>query len=690
MANQTTEPTGPAQPKTEGAIAKAKAAADTLTGWALLAPGEAGRALSAMSGATRAWIAIALGAVVLLSINVISSNIFRTASTDLTAGGLYSISDSTRKVLSTIGEPIDVRVYFSNKLGEAAPTYKRYFERVRALFERYADMSSGQLRVAFIEPEPFSDAEDRAVAAGLRGLRLNSTGDQGYFGLVATNSTDQQEVVEFFSPEREKYLEYDMTKLVHKLAAPKKLVVGLISSIPLLGGQSRPRFPGQQPQQFPKWTVMTQIEDFFEVRSIDLNAKKIPDDVDVVMIVQPSGLAPETAYAIDQFVLSGKAVLAFIDPVPEIGRMMKPSSGGGTLNPEMAKLLKAWGVEFDPKKVAGDVQIARRVQTADRNRPVVTEYISWLSVKPPLINQEDVVAGSVKVLNLASSGFVAPADKAATKFEPLFQTTPAAMEVDAAKFLAYRPDPVSLLRAYRAGSKALVLAARITGNVKTAFPNGKPKPAKSDDNADTKTPEKDAAKQPAAAGDAKQLKAGKLNAIVVADSDLLYDEFWVQMRELLGQRISLPIAHNAVLVVNMLENLSGGEALSGLRGRGVDERPFDVVQDIRRDAERRFRQKEDTLVKKLTDLRGKLEKVQQRTKDGALILSDVDKKAVDEFRGEMVATRKELRDVKHAMRADIDSLEGWLKFINIAGVPLAFGVGGIVMAMMRRRRRAGK
>ena len=200
------------------------------------------------------WIAIALGAVIMLSANIVSNNIFRTASADLTESGLYSISRSTREVLTTgISEPIDVRVYFSDKLGEAAPVYKRYFGRVRALFAQYENISGGKLRVSFLEPAPFSDAEDRALAAGLRGVRLNSTGDQGYFGLVATNSTDQEEVVQFFSPERERYLEYDMTKLVHKLAVPKKLVIGLMSSIPIAGGQTQPRFPGQQPQKLPKW-----------------------------------------------------------------------------------------------------------------------------------------------------------------------------------------------------------------------------------------------------------------------------------------------------------------------------------------------------------------------------------------------------------------------------------------------------
>ena len=690
-----------AKAKEQSALQKAGAAGDKLTGWALLAPGEMNRMVGGFSRTTMLWIAVALGALVLLSVNVISSKVFRTASADLTDAGLYSISKSTRRVLGNISEPIDVRIYYSNRLGEAAPVYKRYFERVRALFDEYAAMSGDKLRVSYIEPEPFSDAEDRAVAAGLRGVRLTAEGDQGFFGLVATNSTDQEEVVQFFAPERERYLEYDMTKLVHKLAVPKKLVIGIMSGLPIMGGQSRPQFPGQPPQQLPKWVIVSQIEEFFDVKTIDQRATEIPDDVDVLMLVQPHGLSSGAAYAIDQFALKGGRVMAFLDPVPDIGRMVAPASGG-PLNKELKKLLDAWGVKFDAGKVAGDLSIARRVQTGG-NPPVITEYISWLSVKGPLINTDDVISDGVAVINMASAGGISAADKATTKFVPLMQTTPTAMEIEAIRLSGPRPDPVALLREYKPGSKALVLAARVRGDIKTAFPGGQPKEV-TDAKAELKAAHggrdvlAEAKKAAAAKADKKapapksenQLKSGKLNAVIVADSDMLYDEFWVQIREMLGQRISIPVAHNATFVINTLENLSGGEALSGLRGRGVDDRPFELVDDIRRDAERQFRRKEQTLVNRLNDLQANLTKVERQTKDGNVILSDDDRKAIEKFRGEMIATRKELRDVKHAMRADIDQLEGLLKFINIAGVPLLFGLGGIAFAAFQRRRSGGR
>ena len=662
-------------------LKRAKPWASKIAGCAAIASAKVNRSIASTNKATLSWFAIGLAAIILLSTNIIVSNIFRSATADLTDGALYSISRSTRQVLANIREPIDVRIYFSDELGEAAPLYKSYFDRVRALLEQYENISSGKLRVSFIEPEPFSDAEDRAVAAGLTGVRLNASGDQGFFGLVATNSTDQQEIVQFFAPEREPYLEYDMTKLIHKLATPKKLVVGLMSGIPIDGGMSQPLFPGQPPQQLPKWLIVEQIEEFFDLKTVDMTTAKIPDDVDVLLIVQPAGMSAEAAYAVDQFALSGKSIFAFLDPVPDVGRALNPRAGGGTLDPEMAKLLTAWGVKFDPTKVAGDRSIARRVQFGTN----VTDYVTWISVNEPLIADADVISDGVKLINFSSAGFLEKADKAETKLEPLLQTTPAAMEIPAEKMLGRQPDPIALLRDYREGSKPLILAARLTGDIQTAFPDGGPKPATDGD--DEKANQDDKGEDVAESTTVtSHLKSGKLNAIIVGDTDLLYDQFWVQVREMLGQRLQLPIAHNAVFVVNALENLSGGAALAGLRGRGVDVRPFETVDNIRREAERRFRQEENRLTQKLEEVRENLAKVEQRNRDGGLTLSDEDKNAIDEFRGEMVATRQQLRNVKHQMQADIDNLEGWLKFINIAGVPILFGLGGMAFSAMRRRK----
>jgi len=663
------------------ALAAAVVAKDQAAGWLLLAPGEANRYVSRLSRRTLAWLSIGFAAVVLLSLNVITSTIFRGTVSDLTANSLFTISDSTKRVLGKLEERIDVRVYYSSRLGDASPTYKRYFGRVRALLERYMDMAGNKLRVSFIDPEPFSDAEDRAVSAGLQGVQLNTQGDKGYFGLVATNSTDNTETVAFFSPQRESYLEYDMTKLIHKLAVPKKMVVGLMSPLKIGGG-----FNMRTRQRTQPWEIVKQIGEFFDVRPVAQDVKAIDKDIDVLMIVQPHGLTEEAAFAIDQFALKGGRILAFIDPVPDVGRLSSRQVGGGTLDKEFAKLLKAWGVAFDPTKVVGDIAIARRVQTGGA-RSVVTEYVAWLGLKEKAnIDAGDVISDGVKLLHMASAGFLSRIQKAKTKFQPLLSSSNRAMAIDAKKLTGGEPDPVGLLREYKVGGTALTIGARVTGVIKTAFPNGAPKPKvkKADGGKGNKAQGATATKIGTAT---KALTTGKLNAIIIADSDFLFDQFWIQTRQLYGQSVKLPIAHNGVYVVNALENLSGGEALSGLRGRGVDSRPFETVEKIRRAAEKEFRNREKALSSKLDKLRKQLSQVQKRSSSGGLVLSDKDKAAIEKFKSELVDTRQKLRSVKHAMRADIESLEGRLKFINIAAVPLLIGFGGIAFAAFRRRRR---
>jgi ABC-type uncharacterized transport system involved in gliding motility auxiliary subunit len=638
---------------------------------------------------TMAWTGLVLAGVVFLSINLISSTAFRSVKADFTKEGLYTISEGTRKALSSIDEPIDIRVYYSNKLGEAAPSFAKNFERVRTLLEQYRSISGGKLQVSYIDPEPFSDAEDRAVAAGLRGIRLNPEGDLGYFGMVGANSTDNEETIGFFAPERERFIEYDVTKLIYTLAHPKKPTIGLVSTLPLDGGldpMMGMRGPVMQPQM-----VMQQIRDLFEVKTLGKDLKEVPADVDVLMVVQPDGLSPEAVYAIDQFALKGGRVLAFVDPVPETLRPATPMAMSTSPNrDEFNKLLKAWGVEFDGKQVAGDIQHARRVQFGGGPNNVVTEYVAWLGFDSSNLDKGDVLSAGIERLNLASSGYFTPVKGATSKLTPVLQTS-AEAEIIPAEKISPMPDAVALLREYKPGGKPLVIAARISGEVKSAYPDGRPKAEKSEEKKD----EKNASAAPSnteetkdADGKAAHRAEGKINVLVVADTDLLSDQFWVDVRDFLGQQIAMPHAHNSAFVIGALENLSGSDALLSLRGRGVVDRPFELVADIRREAERRYREKEQALTAKLKELQDQLAKLEKVGDGEAVILTEKDREAIERFRGEMLTVRRDLREVKRALREDIDRLDAWLKIANIGAVPLLLGAGAIGWAAWRRRRRS--
>jgi ABC-type uncharacterized transport system involved in gliding motility auxiliary subunit len=649
---------------------------------------------------TLAWGGLGLAAVVLLSINLISSIGLRSWQADLTQDRLFTISNGTREILKSIDEPIRAQLYFSRNLAAASPDVARYFDRVRALFEQYRNISGGKLQLSILDPEPFSDAEDKAEASGLKGLRLNAEGEVGYFGLVATNATDNQQTIPFFSPDRESFLEYDVTKLIYALENPKKRTVGLMTSLPLDGGKSPMREQATQP-----WLIMSQIREFFDVRTIDQTVKEIPSDIDVLMVAQPTKLTPEAAFAIDQYALKGGKVLAFIDPLSETAQMqLLKEQGGGRA--ELAKVLDAWGVKFEAKKVATDIRNARRVQFGGQNgEPMVTDFVAWLGLDKTDINQNDVLSAGIEQVNVASAGILSKADGATSEFSPIFETSSDAAVVGIDK-VGFGADPVALLRNYTPGGHKLVLAARLSGEAKSAFPDGAPKPAATDDKdakkaADTKDASADASKAAVATPQSKapdktakadSVKSGKINVIVVADTDILADQFWVNRRDLVGQDVIMPTAHNAAFVVGALENLSGSNALIALRGRGVKERPFTLVEDLRRSAEQKFRAKEEALEEKLKSTQDELEKIQTSgtANGGSAILSDKEQQAVEKFRGEMLNTRRELRSVKHALRQDIDNLGGWLKFANIAFVPLMLGAAAFGVSWRRTRQRRRK
>ncbi|OYW55153.1 MAG: ABC transporter [Hyphomicrobium sp. 32-62-53] len=632
--------------------------------------------LGGMSRRRMAWTGLGLGAIILLSVNLISAIAFKNVKGDLTEDRLFTISDGTREILRSIDEPITARLYFSRRLAELAPEQSRYFQRVKALFEQYRDLSSGKLQLAVLDPEPFSDAEDRAVAAGLRGVRLNTEGEVGYFGLVATNSTDATEVVPFFAPDRETFLEYDVTKLIYNLANPKKRVVGLMSGLPLDGGETETPM-GKRPQK--PWMIMSQIRELFEVRDVSQTVSSIPSGIDVLMVVQPTGLTEEAAFAIDQYALKGGKVLVFIDPVTETNQLaMLKAPGEGRRR--LAKVLVNWGVKFDSTKVAADIRHARRVQFG-REQDSVTEFVAWLGLDERNINKDDVLAAGIEVLNVASSGFLEKADGATTSVQPFLKTSTDAAIIGAEK-MGMGADPLGLLRAYTPGGKELTLAARLSGEAKTAFPNGKPaaEPEKKEgDSADT-------AKSAEAKTDTKPgadlVKSGTVNAIVVADADMLADQFWVSRQEMLGQEAVMPTAHNAALVLSALENLSGSNALIALRGRGVNERPFTWVEELRRNAERQFREKEQALEARLKSAQDELAKLQSSGASG-IVMSQKERDAMEQFRTVMLETRRELREVKRALRSDIDRLDGWLKFANIALVPLMIAFGGLGYTVLR-------
>ncbi|MGE3475863.1 MAG: Gldg family protein [Rhodospirillaceae bacterium] len=612
-------------------------------------------------------IGIAAAVVLFVAVNVVANTWLRNLRLDVTEGASYSTSAQVKPMFASIKEPIVVRVYFSEAIGRASPRHAEYFQRVRDLLQQYSELANGKIKIELYNPEPFSDVEDRAVGFGLQAVPLGQLGEVGYFGLAATNSTDDQQVIPFFNLERAQFLEYDLAKLIYSLSEPDQPKIGLLSTLPIEGAPAMPNMMGMPQQQQPRpWAVLGQIRDTFAIETLAPNITAIPADIDILMLVQPDGLSDAAAYAIDQFILRGGKALVFVDPNAESAGMGGPPGGGDKQG--INKLLTAWGVRMVDGQVVGDIEAAARVGIQAEGRPVAADYVAWLQLRAGHFDTSDAITGDLQQINLGTSGVLEKVEGATTTVTPLISTGPQSMRMPADKFLGL-PDVVTLFREFKPQNKAEILAARISGPAKSAFaeaPKAEGVPA---------TPHLSESKQP-------------IQVVVVADTDILGDRFWTQNSSFLGEQVVVPTADNANFAINALENLTGSPALSALRGRGVKSRPFELLESIRRDAEMQYRQTEQSLTGRLEELQKKVSAMQVREDgQGQAILSDEDQRTIESYRGDILATRRELREVQRALREDIDRLQGILTFVNIAVVPILFGLGLIVFATVRRRRR---
>ena len=654
-----------------------------------------------------AALALLCAVALFVGINVIADRTLRTERIDLTDQKLFTLSQGSKATLAKIDEPITVRFYFSKRLGDEIPTYGLYAQRVREMLQEYAALSRGKIRLEELNPVPFSDTEDRAVAFGLQGVPMDQGGEQVYFGLAATNSTDDQQVIPFFQPDRERFLEYDLTKLVRNLAFPKKTVVGLITSLPLEGDmmammQGMPTQPA---------IVLDQLRQLYDVRTMGGDIEKIDKDVDVLMIAHPQNLSEKTQFAIDQFVLRGGKALVFVDPHAEAqaARPSRFNPPGSPANSNLDKLFKAWGVQMVPKTIAGDAATARRVNAGTASRVQPASYLAWMSLKKANLNADDPITADLSQINVGSAGILEPIQGAKTKFEPLISTTPGfSGKIAAEKVEGPIPDIQGILRDFKRDLQPYVLAARVTGDAETAFPDGPPKPpakegekkdeAKDGDKkpADAKTADAKPADQsqaeqkPAEAKPAEdwlKKSAQPINVIVVSDTDMLDDRFWAQAQDFFGQRVVVPTANNGDFVANAVEALAGGNDLISLRSRGTGARPFEVVDDIQKAAADKYSAQERDLQDKLKATQAKIKDLRTKDQNGGVVLTSDQTKALEDFQADMLSTRKQLRDVQLALRQDIDRLKRQLEFVNIALVPIAVAIVAIVLGVVRIQRR---
>ena len=617
-------------------------------------------------GASKGAAGLVLLAAIVVAADVILANLPLRA--DLTAERFYTLSDGSKAVLGKLEEDVTLKYYVSSSAADMPMQLKTYAARVQNLLKEYERAAGGHVVLEAYDPKPDSDAEEWAQRYGIEPQTVNPFGSPIYFGVVAVCGDNEQTLAQL-SPRTESTLEYDVTRLVTRVAWPEKPVVGVMTSLPdvLGGGQMNPMMMqmGQRPPE--GWAAFAELGKDYEVRTVATDVASIDDDVKTLVLLHAKDLSDKALYAIDQFVLRGGKLIACVDPFSikdmiasrQKQNPMMMQMGGGQDGPStLGKLFDAWGVKFDTSKVTGDLEAATKLNNGQGG---VDDNPAFLSLTQANMDQGDLLVSRLTQVMFPFAGaFVFEKKGMDLTFTPVITTS---------KENACSVDKMSVQ--FGGGMKdmipdghARVLAARLSGTFKTAFPKG-----------------------PDGTNDvSKALAEGKGTVLLFADSDFLADDFCVRMMKTPFGSIPQLINDNLTLFSNVIEQFAGREELIGVRSRGTTDRPFTVVNELEAKAMRQWQRKAADFEAELQMTQQRLQTLQkQKSGDERFILSQEQQDEILKLRKAQAETRKQLKNVRKELTADIDSLGLTLKVVNIGLIPALVILFGLLRGLKRRK-----
>ncbi len=623
-------------------------------------------------------IGIAAMVGILIAINVIGGRAKKRI--DLTEERAYTLSDGTRKILAKLDTPIQVRFYCTRGENQMPVFLKAYAQRVEDLLGEYRQASKGQIEIQKLDPVPDSDAEDSARLDGIEGQQRMGA-DPIYLG-VSVSMLDQKEAVPFLSPDRERLLEYDLSRAISRVMTPDKPIVGVMSPLPVQGQQMNPMMRMQQQRGSQPWVFMTELQRDFKVETVEMSVDKIPDNIKTLVLIHPKGITDAAQYALDQFVLRGGKLIAFLDPLSVLDtagqQMGMPMPSSST----MEKLLKGWGLTFDTGKVVADLDYVGR--TRQGRAPTV------LALTEKAMNKDDILTGNTDNLFYVFGGTFTGTPTEGLTMSSLIKSSKNSQLVDP-MMAQYTGE--KLIQDFSKSGTEYALAVRLSGKFKTAFPEGKPKGADTPP-ADPSKPEAKKDEPPAEAG--LKESAEENTVILVGDCDMIQDQIAVQEMQNPfggGQRMVMPANGNLAFAQGGVEQMTGDSNLIAVRSRASRERPFTVVKEMQAEAEANFQAKIKNLETGLADAQKKLNELQQTKQPeggGRFILSPEQQKEIENFRKKETEVKSQLKVERKKLRAGIDSLENRVKWLNIAAMPILVAVAGVGLAFIRRSRRAAR
>lgn len=601
--------------------------------------------------------------VVALFLTLVATNYlvsFQPVKLDLTEGKVQTLSEGTKKLLRGLESPVKVKLYISR--GEQAmPVQLRSFaQRVEDLVREFKSFAGNNVVIELYNPKPDSDDEDQAQLDGVEPQQLFS-GEQFYLGLTVSQ-LDRKQAIPAVSAQRERLLEYDLARAIARVATTERPVLGLMSALPIMGE----RFNPMTRQSSEPWVLANELKRDFNVKQVSLAAESIDPEIKTLLVIHPRDLPEATEFALDQFVMRGGKLIAFVDPYAYFDQQPSPmpGMGGGGTSSSLPTLFKAWGVEMNPGKVLADVVYASGA--GQRHTPTV------LTLNRTAFNRDDVVTSQLETLLYAFGGAfdVKPAD--GLKVTSLVKSSPNSMLVDN---VVSTVSGEAALKGFEPDNKERPLAMRLTGKFKTAFPGGKPQ-------ADPKKP-------PVGKDDSLKESASDNSVILVADVDMLNDGAAVDIQEVFGRRIVVPSNGNLAFAQSMVEQFSSGDALSSLRSRATTFRPLTVVRQMEAEAQAQYFGRLKALEDELQKTTAKLQELQKARGAGAKsaqLMTPEQQLEIENFRKRVTETRKELKELRKNLRQDAEALVFWTKVVNIALIPLLVVLMGLAVFFIKRRR----
>lgn len=618
---------------------------------------------------------ILLLAVILVAINYISGIAWLRA--DMTAEKLFTLSDGTRSMLGRLKDKTRLKFYFSKSLANVPFGYKLYGKRIEEFLGEYVTNSRGMVELEVLDPQPDTDVEEWAVKYGLAQAGL-PTGEKFYLGMVAIVA-DKEEVIPFFTVEREEFLEYDITRAIVQASARDKSIVGVLSPLPVVG--SGMPFPGMQQTQ--DWLFLKELRKNFEVRKVETTADEINSEISLLLVIHPKDLPESTLYAIDQFVLKGGRAIVLVDPA------CMADNQAGQNNPYMAmmqrssdlnKLFKAWGVDYNRSKLAADMNLATRVNAGPAG---LIDHPLWLSLNGEAFNRESAVTAKLNSMLMVNAGALSKASDSQYEFVPLLTTRDSASLVDTHQLLT---QPDELVRSLPTTGNRQTLAALVRGTFTSAFAEPPKLPPAENESEDAKKQREAAHEALRKKHVAKAEKTGSV--LVIADADLLNNDYCVRAINFFGNTLLQPLNDNLAFISNCVDLLAGSEDLIAVRSRGKFARTFSRVEEIERAAQKRWQEEEKALTARLEEIQQRINKLQSQKKDGErLILSAEQREEIERARAEQSETMRRRREIRKLLRQDIESLGTRVTFVNLLLMPLLVAFVGAYVYMRQNNRR---